>query len=105
MGRSRAHSVGQARRHFFRVALSGRKRMHNADENIACNIKYLIRGGERWIRTRGISRRIAYRAVRDSRTTKIGHSDFGPGDGSALDAEPFRIAERPASIRSPWLTD
>jgi hypothetical protein len=23
-----------------------------------CNIKYLIRGGERWIRTRGISRRI-----------------------------------------------
>ena len=30
-------------------------------------------GGERWIRTRGISRRIAYRAVRDSRTTKIGH--------------------------------
>ena len=34
-------------------------------------------------RTRGISRRIAYRAVRDSRTTKIGHCDFGPGDGSA----------------------
>ena len=41
-------------------------------------------GGERWIRTRGISRRIANRAVRDSRTTKIGHSDFGPGDGSAF---------------------
>ena len=40
--------------------------------------------GARWIRTRGISRRIASRAVRDSRTTKIGHSDFGPGDGSAL---------------------
>jgi len=34
MGRSRAHSVGQARRYFFRVALSGRKRMHNADENM-----------------------------------------------------------------------
>ena len=49
-----------------------------------CNIKYVIRGGERWIRTTGISRRIAYRAVRDSRTTKICHSDFGPGDGSAF---------------------
>jgi hypothetical protein len=36
------------------------------------------------IRTRGSSRRIAYRAVRHSRTTKIGHSDFGPGDGSAF---------------------
>ena len=37
-------------------------------------------GGERWIRTRGISRRIAYRAVRDSGTTKIGHSK-NPHDG------------------------
>jgi phosphatidylserine/phosphatidylglycerophosphate/cardiolipin synthase-like enzyme len=41
-------------------------------------------GGERWIRTRGISRRIANQAVRDFRTTKIGHRDFGPADGSAF---------------------
>ena len=43
-----------------------------------------LHGGERWIRTRGISRRIAYRAVRDARTTKVGHRDIGPGHGSAF---------------------
>jgi hypothetical protein len=55
---------------------------------------------------------IAYTAVRDSRTTKIGRSDFGPGDGSAFamrcpDAEPFRIASGRKSwsvFRRPILT-
>ena len=42
-------------------------------------------GGARSIRTRGISRRIAYRAVTEFPfTTKIGHSDFAPGDGLGL---------------------
>src|SRR5271165_1701676 len=64
---------------------SGKRREFDPLEvNCICYIKCLIPGGERWIRTRGISRRIAYRSVRDSRTTKIGHSDFGLGDGSAF---------------------
>ena len=63
-------------------------------------------GGEKWIRTRGISRRIAYRAGRDTHTTKIGHREFGLGrvrHALPQTSKPFRIAELPASIGSPPL--
>ncbi len=56
-------------------ALEKRREFDLPEVSFVVDIKYLIRGGERWIRTRGISRRIAYRAV---------HRDFGPGEGSAF---------------------
>jgi hypothetical protein len=94
------------------ASLSERVTEHSDDTNCRClepedaRADFLV--GARWIRTRDMHRRTAYHAARDSRTTKSATVILAQETGARSpcagpDAEPFRIAERPVSIRSPPL--